>query len=73
MENNETYCYFFETLYKTDANENDFFINPYFHDSWQEADFESGHHPRASYPKLTREEALEFAKKLGMSEEAFNG
>lgn len=68
-----SYCYFGRTLFKTDENENDFWINPKFHDSWQEADFESGQHPRASYPQLTREEALEFARELGMSEEAFNG
>jgi len=73
MENNETYCYFGRTLFKTDANGNDFWINPKFHDSWQEVEFEHGPHPSVDYPELDREGALEFARELGMSEEAFEG
>ena len=72
MENNEVYCYFGTILFKSDINGNDFWINPKFHDSWQEVDFEHGPHPCVNFPKLTREQALQFAMKLGMSEQAFN-
>lgn len=70
MENN-TYCYFGKTLFKTDAEGNDFWINPKFHDEWQEVEFEHGPHPTSDYPVLEESEALEFAMGLGMSEEAF--
>lgn len=73
MENNETYCYFGSTLFKTDVNGNDFWINTKFHDSWQEVEFEHGPHPSVDYPKLDRESALKFALELGMSEENFEG
>lgn len=66
-----SYCYFGRILFKTDENENDFWINPKFHDSWQEVEFEHGPHPSSDYPKMSEEEALKFAKELGMSEEAF--
>ena len=71
MEENETYCRFGNTLFKTDADGNDFWVNQKFHDSWQKVEFERGPHPSAGYPILDRDEALEFAKGLGMSEEAF--
>lgn len=72
MENNETYCYFGRTLFKTDADGRDFWINARFHDSWQEVEFEHGPHPSVDYPEMSRDEAWEFARELGMSEEAFN-
>lgn len=73
MENNDTYCYFGNTLFKMCADGSDFWINPKFHDSWQEVDFEHGPHPRADYPELSKDEAIEFAKAIGMGEEAFDG
>ena len=68
-----SFCYFGRTLFKTDENGNDFWINPKFHDSWQEVNFENGPHPSSDYPMLDENGAKEFAKELGMSEEAFNG
>lgn len=68
-----SYCYFGRVLFKTDENGNDFWINPKFHDSWQEVDSEHGPHPSSDDPKMSEKEALKFAKELGMSEEAFNG
>ena len=72
MENNETYCYIDDFLFRTDSYGNDFWVSPRFNDSWQKVDAERGPYPSKRYPKLTKDEALQFAKKLGMSEEAFN-
>ena len=47
-----SFCYFGRTLFKTDENGNDFWINPKFHDSWQEVNFENGPHPSSDYPML---------------------
>ena len=72
MENNEKYCYFGKTLFKTNANGDDFWVNQKFNSSWQNVSFENGPHPCSDYSELDRDSALEFAKQLGMSEEEFN-
>ncbi len=71
MSNKSVYCYFGRTLFRMDPDGNDYWVNPAFNDSWQYVDGDHGPHPCFSYPTLTEEEALEFAKNLGMSIESF--